>query len=123
MCQFEGNLKLCTCSDEIDKTKPYWTLARKRDDIKEYPMIMGSFEMPSNGVQNTFSMFEERLNHPGGCFDFNYIPDDKDTLTLVMEERNFVFSFDTKSQNWRSEVFDKMQVYRDIFDEGPLQVI
>ena len=29
MCEVGKTLKLCTCSDKIDKNKPYWTLARK----------------------------------------------------------------------------------------------
>jgi hypothetical protein len=29
MCEAVNALKLCTCSDKIDKSKPYWTLAQK----------------------------------------------------------------------------------------------
>jgi len=44
MCDVNGQFKLCTCSDKIDKTKPYWvlnkgTLKNKNTDL-EYVMFL-----------------------------------------------------------------------------------
>ena len=32
MCDINGQFKLCTCSEKVDKSKPYWVLKSNRDD-------------------------------------------------------------------------------------------
>ncbi len=46
MCEISKTLKLCTCSDKIDKSKPYWRLARKTVKQADIEVIMGEY-MPS----------------------------------------------------------------------------
>lgn len=35
MCDVNGQFKLCTCSEKIDKTKPYWVLKINRQEGEE----------------------------------------------------------------------------------------
>ena len=35
MCDVNGPFKLCTCSEKIDKNKPYWVLKSNRKDEEE----------------------------------------------------------------------------------------
>ena len=36
MCDVNSQFKLCTCSEKIDKKKPYWVLKSNREDGEEH---------------------------------------------------------------------------------------
>ena len=44
MCDVNGPFKLCTCSEKIDKKKPYWVLKSNREDNIDN-MVLGMFFM------------------------------------------------------------------------------
>ena len=46
MCDVNGPFKLCTCSEKIDKKKPYWVLKSNREDNEEH-MVLGMFSQPN----------------------------------------------------------------------------
>ena len=86
MCDNIGEFKLCTCSDKIDKKKPYWKLEKfnaNKNEIQQ--IIMGTY---------TFYFFEnikfvlDQLNN-NSSFDFDYTPNLKDMLTLNFKELSF----------------------------------
>ena len=122
MCQFDGTITLCTCSGEVDTTKAHWTLSRKRDDVEQYPMLVGEFAMPPYKVREALASLEAKLNRPGGCFDFDYTPQEDDTLTLKLDERRFVFVFDGGHGLWYEELWDTKAPSREIFNKGPVQI-
>ena len=43
MCDVNGQFKLCTCSEKIDKKKPYWVLKSNREDDEEDHMVLGTW--------------------------------------------------------------------------------
>ena len=47
MCDINGPFKLCTCSEKIDKKKPYWVLKSNREDDEEDHMVLGMFSEPN----------------------------------------------------------------------------
>ena len=122
MCQFDGTLKLCTCSGEVETTKPHWTLSRKRSDVEKYPMVVGSFEMPSDEELSSVQALEAQLNRPGGCFDFSYTPEHGDTLSLALEKTRHVFVFDGNRGLWCGDIWDTKASYRQTFNQGPVQI-
>ena len=46
MCDVNGQFKLCTCSEKIDKKKPYWVLKTNRQEGEEIN-ILGMFSQPN----------------------------------------------------------------------------
>ena len=46
MCDVNGPFKLCTCSEKIDKNKPYWVLKSNREDNPDL-MVVGLFSQPN----------------------------------------------------------------------------
>ena len=40
MCDVNGQFKLCTCSEKIDKKKPYWVLKSNREEGEEVGVVM-----------------------------------------------------------------------------------
>jgi hypothetical protein len=86
MCDNIGEFKLCTCSDKIDKKKPYWKLEKFNSNKNEIQhVIIGTY---------TFYFFEnikfvlDQLNN-NSPFDFDYTPNQKDMLTLNFKELSF----------------------------------
>ncbi|WP_100657002.1 hypothetical protein [Alteromonas flava] len=107
---------------QVDTTKPYWTLSRKRSDIDKYPIVMGSFEMPSDEELSSVHALETQLNRPGGPFDFSYTPEHEDTLTLNLKKQHRVFIFDGQRGLWYGELWDTKAPYRETFIKGSVQI-
>jgi len=86
MCDVNGPFKLCTCSEKINKKKPYWVLERVSSNLKDMiPTMIGMF--PSEYEFN-IDLIINQLNNKKP-FDFNYHPKQKDTLTLNFESDTF----------------------------------
>ena len=71
MCDVNGQFKLCTCSEKIDKKKPYWVLKSNREDGEEH-FIVGLFSQPNP----LFTLILRRnilrrLNTVESIFDFD----------------------------------------------------
>tara|TARA_R110000765_G_scaffold426577_1_gene542703 strand:- start:756 stop:1067 length:312 start_codon:yes stop_codon:yes gene_type:complete len=100
MCKSGTELKLCTCNDKIDKSKPYWTLARKTIKQNEPELLLVGLYMPPNTyfdeeLNKTKEWLETQLNN-SNCFDFNYEPLEEDKLVIHLNEHKFEFVY---SQN------------------------
>jgi len=105
MCEASKTLKLCTCSDNIDKTQPHWTLARKT--IKQptvETVMMGSYISPTLFVDTFFTKTQSWIvnqlnNHP--CFDFDYEPFKNDKLVIRLPSGMYEFEYSGNTQTWR----------------------
>ena len=104
MCKLGKTLKLCTCSDKIDKKKPYWTLARKT--IKQYEQtyeINGHWELSHTDDDDTLLKINnwllEQLNNEQ-CFDFKYEPLDEDKLIINKDGLKHEFLYSSECNSW-----------------------
>ena len=94
-----GQFKLCTCSEKIDKSKPYWVLKSNRQDDLEH-RILGQFSKPNV----LFTPIVRRnilrkLNSIKSVFDFDYTPKERDLLKLCGEYDEYYCEF--KKGKWR----------------------
>lgn len=78
MCYVNGQFKLCTCSEKIDKKKPYCILKSNRKNEEE-KVVNGMFSKP-NPLFTTIvrKNILRRLNSVKSIFDFEYNPKEKD---------------------------------------------
>jgi len=105
MCETGRTLKLCTCSDKIDKSQPHWTLARKT--IKQptvETVTMGSYMPPEFHADTDFtktqSWIVSQLNTQR-CFDFDYEPFKDDKLVIRLLSDTFEFEYSDQAQAWQ----------------------
>jgi len=85
MCDVNGPFKLCTCSEKIDKKKPYWVLKTKKVEGEE-TMVLGEFSQPNSIFTPIVRRnILRRLNSVKSIFDFEYNPKEKDLLKLCGE--------------------------------------
>ena len=96
MCDLSSSLKFCTCSDEVDKSKPHWIL--KTNCSEEYVDLNSIIVGTLNSSFRIKSEFANRLNEEN-LFDFDYTPNQNDHLIIKIssaESYNFVY----KSNKW-----------------------
>lgn len=82
MCDVNGPFKLCTCSSDIDRTKPHWILHRFIQSREEYK-VMGLFGCSNPYEKITASNLKRRMNSVN-VFDFEYTPQEGDMLRLFL---------------------------------------
>ena len=98
MCDVNGPFKLCTCSEKIDKKKPYWVLKSNREDNEEH-MVLGQFSQPNILFTPIVRRnILRRLNTIKSIFDFNYTPKERDLLKLCGEYDEYYCEF--KGGKW-----------------------
>jgi len=104
MCEARKTLKLCTCSDKIDKSQPYWTLARKT--IKQptvETVTMGSYMPPDFQADadstKTQLWIVDQLNTQL-CFDFDYEPFKNDKLVIRLPSGTYELEYSDMAQAW-----------------------
>lgn len=86
MCEFNKSFKLCSCSGQIDRTKPHWVLERLNSNLKDLELVnIGRFP-PEYFFKIELILLELNHNNP---FDFDYQPKQKDVLTLSFEDGNY----------------------------------
>lgn len=105
MCESGKALKLCTCNDKIDKSKPYWTLARKTIKQNEPELLLVGLYMPPDTyfdeeLNKTKEWLEAQLNN-SNCFDFNYEPLEEDKLVIHLSEHKFKFIYSQNPSGWQ----------------------
>jgi len=105
MCVTGKTIKLCTCSDKIDKSRPYWTLARKTIKQPQGEPLIGRFLEPEIENGNTLIMLFDSVNTreqtimwlcnelKQPCFDFNYEPMAEDKLVINLPSDSFEFVY------------------------------
>ena len=82
MCDVNGPFKLCTCSEKINKKKPYWVLKSNRKDEEE-TVVLGMFSQPNPLFTPIVRKnILRRLNSVKSIFDFEYSPHERDLLKL-----------------------------------------
>jgi len=109
MCKTAKTLKLCTCNDKIDKSKPYWTLARKTIKQPNTEVIMGEYLPSYSYCDDDFSQTEEWLLsqiNEHQCFDFDYSPFQEDKLLVYLAGNKFGFVYSAQEQSWEAMDLD-----------------
>lgn len=112
MCIAGKTLKLCTCSDKINKSRPYWTLARKNIKQSQGEPLMGSFTEPTiedgNKLIQVFDSVDTKeqiimwlCNElEQSCFDFDYEPMAEDKLVINLPSGSLEFVY--RYNKWQS---------------------
>ena len=98
MCDVNGQFKLCTCSEKVNKKKPYWVLKSNREDNEEH-CIVGQFSQPNVLFTPIVRRnILRRLNTIKSIFDFDYTPTERDLLKLSGEYDEYYCEF--KGGKW-----------------------
>jgi len=109
MCEVFQEYKLCTCSDKIDKKKPYWVLNKgvpKKDERET--SILGTLIYSEDGILKEIT--EERLLqdlNSKNIFDFDYKPSENDILKLYDGRYNYHFIYSKLETDSKWKIFDK----------------
>ena len=86
MCDLNGRFKLCTCSSEIDRSKPHWVLYRNVVKEGMPSMVVG---MPIFTI-NLIGVIQERKllrrMNTRNVFDFDYNPKESDKLFIYFDK-------------------------------------
>ena len=94
MCDLNGPFRLCTCSDDIDFTKPHWILRMNsiNDDVET--MVTIGMMMPLNLINKIERRKILRRLNSVNVFDCEYNPSENDQLELNLEEDDgYTFNF------------------------------
>lgn len=86
MCSPSENFKLCTCADDpsqLATAEFTWKLYRYPDKTKRPRMIIGKFVFPAEKLAAHLDAeaIAKQMN-AGHCFDFEYVPEENDTLQI-----------------------------------------
>ena len=104
MCEVFQEYELCTCSDKIDKSKPYWILNKGIPKKDERGLsILGTLIYTEEEILREIT--EDRLLfdiNSKNIFDFDYHPSENDVLKLF--DGKFNYHFINSNNKWR--VFD-----------------
>ena len=108
MCDVNGQFKLCTCSEKVDKTKPHWVLKTNKLDNNEH-CIVGQFSIPNRLFTPIVKRkILRRLNTVESVFDFEYRPQQSDLLKLCGEFDEYYCEFNNGKWVWL-ENFDYIE--------------
>ena len=110
MCDFNGPFRLCTCSSDIDYTKPHWILRMNsiNDDVET--MVTIGMMMPLNLINKIERRKILRRLNTVNVFDFEYAPSENDQLELNLEEYDG-YTFNFKKGKW---------VFEEWYGEQPI---
>jgi hypothetical protein len=99
MCDFNGPFRLCTCSSDIDYTKPHWILRMNsiNDDVET--MVTIGIMIPLNLINKIERRKILRRINTVNVFDFKYAPSENDQLELNLEEDDG-YTFNFKKGKW-----------------------
>ena len=105
MCEVFQEYKLCTCSDKIDKSKPYWVLNKgiPKKDERGFS-ILGTLIYSEEEILREITQDRLLLDlNSKNIFDFDYRPTENDILKLFDGKFNYHFIY--SNDKWR--IFDK----------------
>jgi hypothetical protein len=80
MCDLNSPFKLCTCDEEIDKSKPWWELNRRKIKNPDMPVI-GSVRSGISPFMMNQEFIKKQINSDS-VFDFDYKPRTNDQLII-----------------------------------------
>ena len=109
MCDVNGQFKLCTCSEKIDKTKPYWVLNKGTPKNKDNDILIEGTLIYSEDEINreiTEDILLQDLNSKN-IFDFDYHPLKNDILKLYDGKYTYHFIYSKVESISEWEIFDK----------------
>ena len=90
MCDLNGTFKLCTCSEEIDCSKPHWMLKTKAVGKGQVTSVLGLMTLEINLFHEIMDRNIERRLNRYNVFDFDYTPNENDQLFLHENEDDFI---------------------------------
>ena len=99
MCDLNGPFRLCTCSSEIDYTKPHWILRMNSVNNGEEIMVTIGMMIPPNLINKIERRKVLRRLNTVNIFDFEYSPSENDQLELNLEEDDG-YTFNFKKGKW-----------------------
>ena len=99
MCDLNGPFRLCTCSSEIDYTKPHWILRINSVNNGEEIMLTIGMMIPPNLINKIERRKILRRLNTVNVFDFDYSPSENDQLELNLEEDDG-YTFNFKKGKW-----------------------
>lgn len=104
MCDLNGTFKLCSCSPDIDYSKPHWILKTNPTRNEEYLVVIEGMMIPPNLIDKIERRKVLRRLNTINVFDFEYCPSENDQLELnYQEDDGFKFTF--KGVKWVMEEF------------------
>ena len=102
MCDLNGPFRLCTCSGDIDYSKPHWILRMNNTNEGEDMMVNIGMMIPSNLIDKIERRKILRRLNTINVFDFEYAPNENDQLELnFQEDDGFKFTF--RKGKWAME--------------------
>ena len=104
MCNLNGPFKLCSCSSDIDYSKPHWILKTNSARNEEYLVVIEGMMNPPNLVDKIERRKVLRRLNTVNVFDFEYSPSENDQLELNHEEDDG-YKFTFKGGKWVMEEF------------------
>lgn len=110
MCDLNGPFKLCSCSSDIDYSKPHWILKTNPTRNEEYLVVIEGMMIPPNLIDKIERRKVLRRLNTVNVFDFEYNPSENDQLELNHEEDDG-YKFTFRKGKW---------VLEEWFGEHPL---
>lgn len=99
MCDLNGPFRLCTCSSDVDYTKPHWILRMNSTNDSEETMVTIGIMTPMNLINKIERRKILRRLNTVNVFDFEYTPCENDQLELNLEEDDG-YTFNFKKGKW-----------------------
>ena len=99
MCDLNGPFRLCSCSSNVDYTKPHWILRINSKNERIDASVMIGIMTPLNLIEKIERRKILRRLNTINVFDFEYLPSENDQLELNFEkEDGYKFTF--KKNKW-----------------------
>ena len=125
MCDLNGPFRLCSCSEDIDYSKPHWILRMNNINDGEEMMVTIGMMTPVNLIDKIERRKILRRLNTINVFDFEYNPKDNDQLELNFEEYDgYKFTFKNgkwKIEEWYGEhpIFEHQNTKEGVIDSLP----
>ena len=125
MCDLNGPFRLCSCSEDIDYSKPHWILRMNNINDGEEMMVTIGMMTPINLIDKIERRKILRRLNTINVFDFEYNPKDNDQLQLNFQEYDgYKFTFKNgkwKIEEWYGEhpIFEHQNTKEGVIDSLP----
>ena len=125
MCDLNGPFRLCSCSEDIDYSKPHWILRMNNINDGEEMMVTIGMMTPINLIDKIERRKILRRLNTINVFDFEYTPKDNDQLELNFQEYDgYKFTFKNgkwKIEEWYGEhpIFEHQNTKEGVIDSLP----
>jgi hypothetical protein len=113
MCDLQSSFKLCSCSNAIDLTQPFWELKYETKISESFVMgvyLFNKKEKEKYVVSDELQRITLKLNESDNPFDFPYSPNEGDLLN-IFDGKN-IFRFNQTGYEWIPLTDDYTRRYR-----------